>query len=304
MRRAGWGVAGMAALVNAALPLSTAAQHDRLEVATAVAPDTVMIGQPFVSVVRVMAPGGTRVVFHGVEMGDSVQPVDTVRAIGAAADSGATAAHRLVAWVAAPLSTRAAVHVIFRDSSVRTYQVPLALPVVRSVLPAGELPPPRPSRGVVPLPRGPAVWPWLLAALLAALAGIAVLLIRRRTPGAVSRTHPREAALAALAELHGHRDTYLIHDRATRILRRYLAALNAAWGEEWTTTELLARFADESPDPRAAAFLAGALARADRVKFAGMRPDAEATREFVARVRSWIEGYPPQRAGARPREAA
>lgn len=279
-----------------------------LRIATAASPDTVTIGHPFTSIVRVMAPAGAVVVFHGVEAGDSLQALDTVRALAAAADSGATAAYRLVAWVAAPVTAAAAVRITYPDGSEHVYSVPLAVPGIRSVLPAGEGVPPRPGRGVAPLPRGRSLWPpWVGAAVVAALLAL-WLAMRRRPPGAAPDLDPRVVALEALARARAGagEDPRILHERVARILRRYLAASDAAWGEEWTSTELLARVAAEEALPSAATGeLVGVLAIADRVKFAGARPTREATGDFLARVTRWIEAYPPpDPADARPREAA
>lgn len=279
-------------------------QHPPLTVSTAVAPDTVTVGEPFTSMVRVMAPPGSRVEFRGVTLADSVQQVDTVRVIGAAADSGATAAYRLVAWVAAPVRAVAEVRVILADSSVDRYEVSLAMPVLRSVLPPGETPEPRPGRGVVPLPAAGPVWPWVAAGAL--LAAAALLLARRRgrateAPG----DDPRAWAIAALARLDLQEDPRTVYDGAARVLRRYLAAVRPDWGEEWTSSELVPRVS-AAPEMEGAASdaLARLLARADRVKFAGYSPPAGMAAEFVADARAWIEAYPPVSEAAEPREAA
>lgn len=286
-------------------PALDEAGRNGLRLATAVSPDTVTVGDPFLSVVRVMAPPGSMVEFHGVELGDSVQALDTVRVLGASADSGATAAYRLVAWVAAPVKATARVRIVAPDGAQRTYAVPLAVPRIRSVLPAGAEVPPRPSRGVVPLPRGTPVWPGVaVAAVLAAL--LALWLAARRVPARPAPAEdPRIAALEALAAVPPDADPRFHHEHAARVLRRYLAALDAGWGEEWTSTELIARLAAGPLPPDATRDLEGILARADRVKFAGSRPGPEATAAFVARVAAWIETNPPTAPGAAaPREAA
>lgn len=285
-----------------------AAPGPALRIATEAAPDTVTVGDPFTSIVRVMAPAGAVVVFHGVKPGDSLQAVDTVRVLGAAADSGATAAYRLVAWVAAPVRAAAGVRITYPDGSEHLYSLPLAVPRIRSVLPAGEGVPPRPGRGVAPLPRGRSLWLLALAAaVLAALLALR-LAVRRGSPGVAQDPDPRVVALEALARARAGagEGPRILHELAARILRRYLAAVNAAWGEEWTSTELLDRVeAEGALPPAAAGELGGILARADRVKFAGARPTGEATGDFLARVTRWIEMYPPaDPADARPREAA
>lgn len=307
MRRAAGSVPSLAAMVAwiALGPDAAVAQQAPLEIATAVAPDTVTVGTPFTSMVRVMAPPGSRVEFRGVPLADSVQQVDTVRVVAAAADSGATAAYRLVAWAAGPVRAAAEVRVTLADSSDALYAVSLATPVVRSVLPPGETPPPRPGRGVAPLPAGMPVWLWVAAALL--LAAAAVLLFRRwaRPTADLPVRDPRARALAEIDRLALDGDSRPTYEIAARILRRYLAAMGPGWGEEWTSSELVSRVrAAPEMDGAASDALARVLARADRVKFAGYDPPAPVAAEFVSDVRAWIERHPARPGVAAPREAA
>lgn len=270
--------------------------------AVAARPDTVTVGDRFVSTVRVVAPPGARVEFTALAVSDSVQPIDTLRA-GVAGQGSVAAAYSLVAWVAGvPLEARAPVRVTLPDGTTRRYLVPLALPTVRSVLPpdtAGLRP--RAARGVVALPRREIPWLPLVAGGLAAGA-LAALWWHRRRPRPPPRRNPREEALAALdrlAPLAG--DQGALHAAVSRVLRRYLAAVDPGWGEPWTTTELRARLRADGVDEVWLAALAGLLERADRAKFARAQPSPAETEELVVQARRWVESYPPAPA---PREAA
>lgn len=312
MRRLAWAAATAAMLLGAMPAAEAEAQRPApLAIATAVAPDTVTVGDPFASVLRVPAPPGSRVEFGGVAIGDSVQPVDTVRVVGAAADAGATAAYELVAWVAGtPISAIAPVRVIHPDGSVARYRVPLAVPVVASVLPAGTADlRARPSRGVVPLAGRPPWLAWVVGVLLLIAAAIAVaVLLRRRGRHRVHEPEPidhRAAALRALDEMESETRPARVYIAGARVLRRYLGAIDPAWGEEWTTTELVARVGCPGIGERGRAVLADLLTAADRVKFAGLLPAARDAAAFRARTREWIASYPGLTdARAAPPEAA
>jgi hypothetical protein len=305
--------AAIAAMIPCGMPGGEAAAQRpaSLGLATAVTPDTVTVGDPFASVLRVLAPPGSRVEFGGVAIGDPVQPVDTVRVIAAAADSGATAVYRLVAWVAGtPISAVAPVRVIHPDGTVGSYRVRLAVPVVASVLPAGTADVrPRPSRGVVPLPAAAPWLTWAAGVLLATVAAVAVLLLVRRRgrhnahePAAIDQ---RAEALRALDEIESETRPARVYIAGARVLRRYLAAVDDHWGEEWTTTELVARVRSPRIEERGLAALADLLASADRVKFAGLQPAGRDAASFRARTREWISSYPgPTDARAAPPEAA
>lgn len=303
--RAVFAAVAMVLSLRAASAGASVRQDPALAVSAAVAPDTVTVGEPFTSLVRIMAPPGSRVEFRGLPLADSLQPVDTVRVVGAAADSGATAAYRLVAWVAAPVRASAEVRVVLPDGSAARYTVPLPIPVVRSVLPAGETPAPRPGRGVAPMPSSRPVWPWLAAALL--LAAAAALLARRRNrdPGSPDGVDPRAWALGALGALDLGGEPREVVEGAARVLRRYLAAVRTDWGEEWTSRELVARVAAvQEMDAPGADSLGRILARADRVKFAGHSPTAAMAAELVGEVRDWVARQPPGTGAAAPLEAA
>lgn len=175
---------------------------------------------------------------------------------------------------------------------------------VLSILPAdAEALQPMPPKGVV----GPsfAWWPFALLALV--LLGLAFLLWRRvkRSPAAVERASapavpPRQRALAALDQA---REAGLIesgewkdfYSRVSQALREYLEAVESAWGEDLTTTEVLARVRADAGHPESAA-LASLLGPADQVKFARRVPDAATAHAEWEAARQWVERFdgPPR----------
>lgn len=297
----------LAALLALTLPVQVAVPDSTLRISTAVAPETVTVGDPFRSVLRVHATPGSRVEFHGLPVGDTVQPVDTVAGLRGADGEGATALYRAVAWVAGgPIAAAVEVRVMEPGRDPRSYRVPLRLPVVRSVLPADTAGlRPKPARAPLPFPVSRPLWPWLAgSAMLLVLGLVAWRAFMRRPAPARPREHPRDAALRALDALSGEglspRRTV---DRASEILRRYLEATEPDWREAWTDSELLARIdpaAMAAPDRTA---LSRLLADAGAMKFTGARVSATEAEGFRASVRQWVAAYGAAAAVAE-REAA
>jgi hypothetical protein len=202
------------------------------------------------------------------------------------------------------------VSVVGGDESPRRVRAELPVLTVVSVLPPDTTGlEPRPARGVLG-----ASWAWapiiaLLLALAVALAALAWWWRRRRgvedaVAPMVPSIPPREQALAAL---HEARDAGLLergevkefYVRLSDAVRDYAAALDGAWGEDLTTTELLGRFRAQV-GPGAAAELGGVLGPADQVKFARRAPDrATALSEWEA-ARAWVREFdwPPPPAQA------
>jgi hypothetical protein len=306
-----WRIAASAviAAVATVIPAGAGAQTDAARADTsaavgvwsAVSPDTVTVGDHFISLLRIAAPPGSRIVFHGASITDAMQPVDTVRALRHPEEGrdsggpGGTAAYRLAAWVADPLpAQRVRVIVVTRGGDSLDYRVPLRLPTVRSVLPAGSTDiEPRPSRGVLPLDRRP-VWVWWLAgaAALLAVAGALTWLSRKRPSGEVVPGDPRDDAIAELDEIGRAGDPEWMYRAGSRVARRYLALIRSDLGEEWTTTELLYRLPRSGPTLDRDG-IARLLADADRVKFAGSAPSAADAAAFIDSVRCWITDNPP-----------
>jgi hypothetical protein len=195
--------------------------------------------------------------------------------------------------------------VLSAEGEVRSVAARFPAIDVVSILPADpDLLDPMPAKGVL----GPSFAWWPFALLLLGLLALAALgywwLKRRRTAPALApaapRRHPREQALAAL---HDARHAGLIerqewkefYTRVAHALRVYLDAVDPAWGEDLTTTELLVRVRERAGTEHAAA-LASLLPPADQVKFARHEPDAVSAMEQWEAARAWVEAFdwPPR----------
>lgn len=284
-----------------------------LRVSSAVAPETVTVGDRFRSVLQVVAPPGARVDFSPLAIGDSLQPADSLRVIPGRGGEPPIASYSLVAWVAgAPLSARVPVRVVLADGSAATYLVPLRLPVVASMLPADTAGlEPRPARGEIPVGGGARpLWPWIAAAAVALAllaAGARLLLARRGTGRSEEPISPRERALAALerAAAAAGPPEEAVYPPASRALRAYLAELDARWGVDLTTRELLERLRTGGVPEEPREVLRVLLQHADRVKFARYAPRREEVEGFLSAARRWVAAFPPERpAGSAAREAA
>ncbi|HUG42202.1 MAG TPA: hypothetical protein VMM12_17170 [Longimicrobiales bacterium] len=192
------------------------------------------------------------------------------------------------------------VQVVSGDEGVRTLTAAPPPFEVVSVLPADTAGvQPRPAKGVIG--RSWSWWPLLLALVaLLAVAALGWWLWRRhRRAGApaplVPALPPREAALAALDRVRqsGLAERGEMKEFYTRIataIRELLAALEPAWGEDRTTTELLAAVRAEA-GPATAAELAPILRDADQVKFARRQPDRAAALAEWERARAWVAAF-------------
>lgn len=291
------------ALLASPLPAQDPAGPPRAEplrVSSAVAPETVAVGDRFRSVLQVVVPEGATVEFAPLPVEDALQPADSLRVLPGRGGEPPIAAYSLVAWVAdAPLRAQVPVRVARADGTAATYLVPLRLPVVRSVLPAdtSEIRP-RPARGLMRSLGAPATgWPWIAAAALLLGAGGWLLLRRRRAPSP-DAAGPRERALRALDDLErdwaaGVLDAPLLYRAASRALREYLEALNQGWSPDLTTRELLQRLERDAVEEESRVSLARLLEHADRVKFARYSPPPEETQRFLAGARAWVLSGPP-----------
>jgi hypothetical protein len=261
------------------------------------APDTVTVGDRFRSLVRLEVPPGTRVLFPPLEPDDSLQLVGPVRVDTLAADT-LVAVYPLAAWIAGePLRAIIDVELELAGGTRYRHAVPLRLPVVRPVLPASGDVQPRPPRGL--LLREPAGvtrwWTWGALALLALLLAALALYLSRR-PRRVEPREPRVEALRALdaiARSHAARlSADLFYSDVTRVLRRYLAALDLRWSEDLTSSELIGRMRSTASgvDPVA---LEELLRAAEPVKYGAASPAPGTPQRFWAEVRGWIERNPP-----------
>ena len=269
------------------------------QVAAGIVPSTVTVGERFRSHLRVSVPPGARVRLGLFEPNDSLQLVDTVFVRGGSGT--VSAVYPMVAWaVGDSLARSVPLTVTLADGDSAVFRVPLRLPRVRSVLPADTTDlQPRPAKGLLlrPAPREPPPW-WLLAIPLALAAALLAWRLTRRS-ASKPRLDPRAEALARLAALRETSAPEPFYTAVTRVLREYLARVDARWGQELTTHELLLRVAGNDVDR---AGLASLLRRADPVKFGALVPTAEEMHRFAADARAWIAANPP--AGGAAREAA
>jgi hypothetical protein len=312
-RRLVWPVAVWAALLAAG---PAYAQDAR----TAAVADTIRVGDVVPVAVRVVAEPGQRVAFPDtLPLGDdSAENAARVRVQVDTLDDGrieATGVYAVTPWRVGEVTLPALeVPVVSGSERVRTVTASLPALEVASVLPADTAGlEPKPAKGVIG--RNWAWWPIILAllALLALIAAIIWWLRRRR--GAVDiplvpAVSPRERALARLQEA---RDAGLVeggrwkelYTRIAEAVREYVAALESAWGEDLTSTELAARVRREAGVQEAAG-LAELLRAADQVKFARRVPDGETALAEWDAARRWVLAFtwPPPRPEETPEAAA
>lgn len=158
-----------------------------------------------------------------------------------------------------------------------------ALPAARATLPADV--------------GGRPWWTWVAAALVAAWAGVGVVLIlrlRKRRAVRIKMT-AYDVAVAKLAglELRGapagdDADGWFVELSA--IVRRYLEARYDIRAPELTTEEFL-QVAAKAPELTTGhrELLSSFMARCDRVKFAGYRPEAEESLATLRAARGFVE---------------
>jgi hypothetical protein len=163
-----------------------------------------------------------------------------------------------------------------------------------------------------PLAARRAWWPWLLAAVLGALAWEAWRRWRARPapegPAAPAEPPlpPEEAAGRALAVLasdglweRGEHAAYYL--RLTEILRIYLEARFSAPATAMTSVEVARLVKSRQPDLKASAVVRELLNRADLVKFARIKPEAEDGPRDAASVLDLVRATTPR--PARPAAA-
>lgn len=275
------------------------------ELRAALTADTVTVGGVFSAVARVRVPSD-----HEVIVPDSMPVSGDLENAGIryqAADTVAdglvdvTVMYPLAAWrpgehEVPPIPVR----VRGPDGGVQDTTATFPAIVIRSVLPADTAGvEPRPPRDVLGPDR--VLWPWLLGILVAALALLALGIwllrrSRRRAPEPVELPKdPRELALAALDRARSlglleAGDLKVFYSMVSEAVRRYLAALDDAWGVEWTTHELLEiiRGAIEEED---LVTLRDVLYGADMVKFARGRPTTDEALADWRRAREWVERF-------------
>jgi LPXTG-motif cell wall-anchored protein len=270
----------------------------------AVLPQDITVGDVFQAAIRLELPSGAALsapdtlvlpedLEHAGRRSVRTDTVDGVRRV--------TLVYPLTAWRPGSFALPPVrLAVVSGDSTV---ELLAALPdfEVGSVLPADTAGiEPRPAKDVLGANR--VWWPILLGLLLLALIAAALWYWwkrRRRAEEApaapVAAVPPREAALARLEALEaagllerGEAKPY--YEALAETLRRYVAAVYPELGVDLTTSELSTR-ARAGGVPEALE-LVRILGAADLVKFARVRPPADAARQDLVAARGWIERVP------------
>jgi len=286
-----------------------------IRVELGVNPESVTVGQPFDSSVRVVPPQGYRVEYPPFVDTDSLHATREP-ALVSGRDSLVAAVYPMVAWIAgAPLTATITARLIAPDASTLPAQIRLQLPEVVSVLPAeGVEVVPMPPKGFVEssLLTSMPWWWWLLIALGALISGLGgYWLLRRR--GSFDSELPRDPRAWALAQL-GQRgvgallvanDLGGLFDRVGWVVRAYVQEVYPELGLDLTSTELVARLeALGPPASLGATALARLLLQTDSVKFARYRPNADEGLAILDEARGWVVGFPAASVDEETRSAA
>jgi hypothetical protein len=250
-------------------------QEARVQMGVTVMPDTVTVGDPYVVMIRVRAPTGTRIAFPAApDTGGTVEGIDPVteRATADPDFMDRTAIYRLSAWDTGQVAVQLG-EVELTGALQRTLAIQDPTVYVRSVLPRDTaLQVPKPARDVLTTPRS--LW-WLVLLALAAAALIGLLAWwwwRRRhrpRPELVEDPFVRaEREFAALAALglpeSGEPGRHVA--LASEVLRDYLAGRLPDASPALTTREVMQTLAPRRELPLDA--LGQLLVEADMVKFA------------------------------------
>jgi hypothetical protein len=314
--RAAWLAVAMAAAIAASVaapvtkPLHAQTQQQTQQPRGTVLSDTARVGDVVPVAIRVTAGPGERILLPDTLPlgGTDVENAARVRERVDTLEDGrvqVAGLYSVTPWRPGTVELpELVVRIASADGAVRVVTVPLPSFEVGSVLPAdAAVLEPMPAKGVI----GPSFAWWPFALLLLAILALGLLAwrwLRRDRPAvagpAVPAVPPRARALAALDRAHaaGLIESGEWKDFYTRIshaLREYLEAIHPAWGEDLTTSELLARIrVDMGPDEAAA--VARLLRPADQVKFARRVPVADEARSEWEAARRWVErfdGPPP-----------
>jgi hypothetical protein len=291
----------MGLLLQAALPQSTVGPQAptpttlSVQMGYKVSPDTVIIGQPFNLLVKILAPKGVRFEFPAgpdTAMQNGVRPIELrgEKFVSMLGDT-AVALYHLVAWDVGTQPLRIPDVRVTLGSEERRPALSTASVFVRSVLPADSaLRVPKPPRPIIVLPVFN-WWPWI--ALLAAI--IAVTLVwwawrryRNRPKAPVDpyvRAQHEFDRIEKLALLEaGRADVYV--SMMVDVAREYLAARVTGVRRSDTTTELLRAM---QPQEGVEAELPGLLERADLVKFARADVSREEATNAGATIRAIVD---------------
>jgi hypothetical protein len=125
------------------------------------------------------------------------------------------------------------------------------------------------------------------------------LLTGARTTGTPdARTRALEALDGILAEqLHQHGDSRAFYRRSSDTVRGYVETLDRRWNRAWTSSELMGDLTAHAGH-EATRDLHRSMARAEAVKFGGVRPTATEAESDWRVMRVWIERSPLPPEGA------
>jgi hypothetical protein len=276
------------------------------EVQARVEPDTVTVGDRFVSGMAVSVPAGSTVVLEiAKDTADRWRVLGPVRATPR--DSARTrwlVVANMVAWQPGlPNTVSARLRLTGADGRVIALPVKLAFPVVRAVLPEDSakwrVRPPHDVWGpsVDPVRTGLMVALIVLALLLLALlAWLVVRALRRRRARAI----PANARDRALALLERARTSGFVeagnwkafYSLISEALRGFVAAVEPRLSEDLTSSEVVDGMrARGAPEERVEA-LEHLLRVSDLAKFARHGRTADDARRDLDRAREWVETYP------------
>lgn len=277
------------------------------QVRSAVVGDTIRVGDVVPVAVRVTVDRGQRAAWPDtLPLGGPDAELENAARVRAGVDTladgrlQATAVYAVTPWRPGEVTLpEVEIAVVSGDEVARTLTAALPGFEVLSVLPedtAGLEP--RPLKGVIG--RSWAWWPLLLALLaLLVLVAAGIWWLRRRRGGAalpaVPSLPPRRRALQALEEartagLVERGEMKAFYTRVSSAVRSYLDAVEPAWGEDRTTTEVLSALRAMAGAP-AAAGLEPILRGADQVKFAKRETDAATAYAEWDAARRWVEGF-------------
>jgi len=271
-----------------------------------VQPDTVMVGDRFVSGMAVSVPAGTRVALEvAKDTADRWRVLGAIRATPR--DSARTrwlVVANMVAWQPGLRDTASArLRLTGADGRTITLPVRLAFPVVRAVLPDDttkwRVRPPHDVWGPSVDPARTALLVALVLLGLVLLALLAWLVIRaiRRRRARVGPANARERALALLerartsgfVEAGNWKGFYTLIGEA---LRGFIAGVEPRLSEDLTSAEVIDGMrARGAPGERVEA-LEHLLRVSDLAKFARRGRALDDARRDLDRAREWVESYP------------
>jgi hypothetical protein len=288
-------------LLQAALPQSVSPPQSSapptlsVQMGYKVSPDTVIIGQPFNLLVKILAPKGVRFEFPtgpDTTMQNGVRPIELrgEKFVSMLSDT-AVALYHLVAWDVGVQPLRIPDVRVTLGSEERRPSLVAASVFVRSILPADTaLRVPKPARPLIVLPVFN-WWPWLVL-LAAAIAAILVWWAWRRY-----RNRPRapiDPYVRAQREFDrldqqglvegGRAGLYL--SLMVDVAREYLAARISGVRRSDTSSELLRSM---EPGVGVEAELPRLLQRADLIKFARAHISPEEATESGAVIRAIVD---------------